>query len=451
MKHLQQFKSYFAQLLLKHHLLLLLLLGASAIIFEVLEHWGEADSVDIHYVREVLFFGLFYPLAVSLLLRLLLRTQEQQNYIIRQRALEQQLYQELITAPSWADLTHLIVNFPATIAPVSGASLLRYTHEHENAELELIADSWSNHHEIPSNFPTPILNSGCGLSEHRPDHDLHLFTRNITPWCSYCLPLWRHKRLVGLLHLHLPASHHLTFDQINLLNHLSPIIALSIDTTAPENPEFLQTAAAQTERTHVARQLHNTLGQNLSYLRLKLDQLTMNKPPPHLVDIWQDLERMRDTADEAYEQLKQTIHTLQPENQYHLTELLVSQAQTVAQTANFTLHTQLKGDPQPLPPLVHRKIIFVFREALTNIHRHAQAKQVELTVHWSQDNLTINLTDDGIGFIPAQSPAYGHFGILIMHQRAKEINGHLSIRSRPDQGTTIILHYPIPTLRIVQE
>jgi signal transduction histidine kinase len=449
MKRRQTHKNYFIQLLLGHPWLLLFFLGASTILFEIAEHWGESNPVDAHFVRETFFFGVIFPAAIVVLLRMLLRAQAQQHDMVRQQALGQQLHQELMAAQSWNDLVRLIVHFPQTVAPVVVVSLFRYMPEAQM--MERVAEWWLMDNQRQAVMPTAVPHTWCGVNHQVTGYTLHPCAPGQdqpTLLSGYCLPLCRHVRFVGSLYLYLrqaalPAGSEQAFttEQINLLNHLAPMIALAIDTMTPENPEILQATAARHERERIARQLHDTLAQSLSYLRLKLDQFTMDTSQIHMSAIYHDLARMRDIANEAYEQVRQTMVTLQSSRQDNLTDALLIRAHSMAEQAGFELNTQLYGVSLSLPSAVQRKILFIFQEALTNIYRHAQASTVTLSLTWSATDLVVSLIDNGIGFDVSHPPPYGHFGLLIMRQRAEEIQATLSVVSAVGQGTQITLHY----------
>jgi signal transduction histidine kinase len=92
---------------------------------------------------------------------------------------------------------------------------------------------------------------------------------------------------------------------------------------------------------------------------------------------------------------------------------------------------------------VQRKILLIMREAISNIEKHAQAKIVNLSLLWEEPDLIITLDDDGIGFDTDAILGFGHFGLQIMNQRIKEINGSIELVSSPGQGSKIILHCPL--------
>jgi two-component system, NarL family, nitrate/nitrite sensor histidine kinase NarX len=251
----------------------------------------------------------------------------------------------------------------------------------------------------------------------------------------------------------MPLSEQLSSDQISILNDLAPTIAHAIEAARHADRLDSHNLVIQNERERIARQLHDTLGQNLAYLRLKLDQMSTENALQEIDVVQQDLERMRDIAYQAHEQIRQTLVSLKPDGASNLNDLLLAQAQAVAEQAGFILHPHINGACVPLPSTIQRKIHAIFREALFNVEKHARADNVQLSILWedSTASLTVALEDDGIGFDPQQVPAEGHFGLLIMQQRAEEINARLTISTAPSQGTRVALHYILPQPALASE
>lgn len=442
-----RFRYYVASVLLEHRWLLLILLSASAFIFEILEHQNIDNPVDAHFVREVVFFGIIYPLAVGLLVSALLQAQRQRNFILRQQEIEQKLNRELMSASNWEELCNKIVNFPATVAPAMGVRL--FSVSEENNALNLEADWWLVEPLGRPALQSPTPLGCCGVVHHTLEQHPHLFLsgnyQSPSSLREYCLVLFKDHRWLGVMFLYMRSAEHLSSDQISILNNIAPTMASAIDTARLQNRLDMRTVAIQNERERIARQLHDTLGQNLAYLRLKLDQMSMQNTLSEITFIQQDLERMRDIAHEAHEQVRQTLVSLKSERGASLTDLLLAQAQAVAEQAGFMVHPHISGEIIALPSTTQRKIHAIFREALYNVQRHARANTVHLSIIWdiSDPSLTISLEDDGVGFEPDQAPAHGHFGLLIMQQRAEEIYGQLTITTAPSKGTRVVLRYPL--------
>jgi two-component system nitrate/nitrite sensor histidine kinase NarQ len=204
----------------------------------------------------------------------------------------------------------------------------------------------------------------------------------------------------------------------------------------------MRAEVTEAERRRIARELHDTLGQNLGYLRLRLDQLTGDDALQEVAAIQQELVRMRGIADEAYNQMRGTLATLHPSNSGDLGAALLAQVKLVGDRANFEVELTSEGKPRALSALTQHQVLYLFQEALTNVARHSQAQHVGINLTWGVDDLTVILSDDGQGFEANTLQPDGHFGLTIMQERAEEINGSLTITSRPRAGTEITLWLP---------
>lgn len=205
----------------------------------------------------------------------------------------------------------------------------------------------------------------------------------------------------------------------------------------------MHAAALEKERARIARDLHDSLGQSLGYLRLKLDGFTSPAGRPVPEYMRKDLIQMRDATNEAYELVRSMIATALPANSTNLATVLLAQARTVGNRSRFKVALASYGQPQPLTPVVQQQFLYVFTEALNNVAQHAGAQNVSIQLNWEPNRLTMTLTDDGCGFDPYSPPQHGHFGLTIMYERTADIGGNLSIKSERNQGTELTLRLPL--------
>jgi signal transduction histidine kinase len=431
------------QTLLENRWLFIVLLSAFAFIFESVEVFLRLEPIDAQYYREVIFFVFIYPIFVGWLLSVLLRVQNERNEAIQQ----QKFIEDMLAVPSWDVLLETITSIPRRIAPVVAVGL--YLQSGENEEYKLAAE-WSLLHP-DARFSLKGMNptKTCGVGEQHPETELHAFDNNEyntdnTSLRGYCLPLFHAGRLLGLMHLYTLRKDHLTPEQIRVFNRLAASISSTVESTTPQDAESVRIAVARLERERIARLLHDTLGQSLSYLRSVLEQFNMDDIYSRITSIQHDLDRMRDISNDAYEQIRQTLRSLQPQYEGNLSETLHAMASKTAERAGFELQYRVRGtNRQLLPADVQRKILLILREAISNIEQHAQAKVVNLSLLWEEPDLIITLEDDGIGFEPDAEPGIGHFGIQIMKQRIGEIDGTIELASAPGQGSKVILHCPL--------
>jgi signal transduction histidine kinase len=232
-----------------------------------------------------------------------------------------------------------------------------------------------------------------------------------------------------------------------MFNRLSVSISSTIESATPQDPESVRLAVTRLERERIARLLHDTLGQSLSYLRSVLEQFNMEELYSRITSIQHDLDRMRDISNDAYEQIRQTLRSLQPQYEGNLSDMLHLIASKTAERAGFELQYRVRGTKrQLLPADVQRKILLILREAMNNVEQHAQAKVVNLSLLWEEPDLVITLEDDGIGFDPNDVSGFGHFGIQIMKQRIQEVSGSIEVISAPGQGSKIVLRCPLTVM-----
>ncbi len=87
--------------------------------------------------------------------------------------------------------------------------------------------------------------------------------------------------------------------------------------------------------------------------------------------------------------------------------------------------------------------MYIYREALTNVRRYANAKKVRVQLEYVNEMLQIVVSDDGRGFDPNLSKSDHHLGLAVMQARMERVGGTLSIETAPGAGTRVIAHIPI--------
>jgi PAS domain S-box-containing protein len=202
-------------------------------------------------------------------------------------------------------------------------------------------------------------------------------------------------------------------------------------------------AALEKERSRIARDLHDSLGQSLGYLRLKLDEFSMEEMPYTLAQIRPQLGQMRDVANEVYEMVRSMLAAARPSNSNALNAVLQAQARSMGNRARFKVEFSSTGKPHTLPPIVQQQVLFICQETLNNVEKHAEATNVKIELFWNAEGLDIAIADDGLGFDTDVAVESGHYGLTIMQERVAEINGRLSVVSALQQGTIIKLHVPV--------
>ena len=205
--------------------------------------------------------------------------------------------------------------------------------------------------------------------------------------------------------------------------------------------EKLLTEMIHTMQLDIARDLHDTLGQNISFLRMKLDYLAEKKIRKQL-EMQAEVRAMARAANESYDLMRGTLAVLQSESSTDLFRLFTRYAEQIEERNGFQIKSCTQGEPGFISVRRMRQLFYVFREVLSNIEKHAGASEVCMEMTWNQDGLHLAVSDNGCGYDPAKVHYGGHYGLKFMRERVELLNGSLSIQSAPGEGTRIRLQVP---------
>ena len=181
--------------------------------------------------------------------------------------------------------------------------------------------------------------------------------------------------------------------------------------------EALLTKSMHTLQLEMARDLHDTIGQNIGYLRMKLDYLSEAQYNNSQLDLHSEFLNMLNVANESYNLVRGTLQILQSGGLVNPISLFTQYASQVEQRSPFNVKVSTQGEAKPLSPNQIRQIFFVFREALSNIEKHAKASEVSVDLEWKNDQFTMDIIDNGIGFSPQDIQYNNHYGLQFMQER----------------------------------
>ena len=205
--------------------------------------------------------------------------------------------------------------------------------------------------------------------------------------------------------------------------------------------ELILTQTIRTIQTDIARDLHDTLGQNISFLRMNLAHLSeIQWSDP--TNIKNQIQNMTQVADESYELIRAMLAFLHRGDSVDPLSLFTRYAEQVAERSSFQSEITSQGHPRPLSTLQIRQLFYIFREALSNIEKYASAGQVLADFIWEEDALKLVISDDGRGFDPDAVQTTGHYGLKFMRERAELLKGFFFVQSAPGQGTVITVGVP---------
>jgi signal transduction histidine kinase len=204
------------------------------------------------------------------------------------------------------------------------------------------------------------------------------------------------------------------------------------------------------ERTRIARELHDTLLQSFQGLILRFQAAT-NLLPERPLEAKQRFESAIDQAAQAVTEGRDAVQELRSSTVETndlamaisaLGEQLAAHG-TIADSALFRM--AVEGTPRNLHPILRDEVYRIAGETLRNAFRHAQARQIEVEIHYDAQQFRLRVRDDGKGIDPeilGEDPRPGHFGLHGMRERAKIVGGQLDVWSEVDSGTEIELSIP---------
>ena len=298
-------------------------------------------------------------------------------------------------------------------------------------------------HRIARNGPIPPMcqTENCGLCLGNGRTRIlgkaeHGGTSNILS-----VPVGDQKNNNGVLLVAVQPDKKLESWQIQLLETLGKHIGISVDVTRSVTQR--RRLALLEERSVMARELHDSLAQSLTYLKIQVTRLSMltHSGGVELSSKVEDaLSELKEGLDTAYRQLRELLTTfrLQIDGQ----GLGPAMANTVdefnarGETA-ILLDNQLKTSPFSVNEEIH--VLQIVREALSNVIHHSKATEARVSLGCDADkSIRVCVEDNGIG-IPQKTERTHHYGLAIMCERTNSLHGDLQIKQQDHGGTRVCL------------
>jgi signal transduction histidine kinase len=205
-------------------------------------------------------------------------------------------------------------------------------------------------------------------------------------------------------------------------------------------------AAQEEERTRLARELHDSIGQSLTAIIMTTGAIE-NSLPPGFFNTKAKLTTVRAIAAQALQDLRNLIYDLRPEalDTLGLVPALRSQVEKYLEPAGVRVEYRVVGLKGGLPADIEIAIFRVVQEAITNIARHAQATAAHILLTRKTDRLIVRIEDNGVGFDSGQlmNGDIQAWGLRGMKERITLLGGEFYIGSKPGSGTLILAEVPM--------
>ncbi|MFJ5288016.1 sensor histidine kinase [Streptomyces sp. NPDC088348] len=204
-------------------------------------------------------------------------------------------------------------------------------------------------------------------------------------------------------------------------------------------------AGVADERRRLAAEIHDTIAQGLAGIITQLQVVSVTRTPDTARE---HLARAQELARHSLGEARRSVQNLSPvaladaSLPEALKELVAAWSATAGVRAGFTV----TGTVEPLHDEVEATLLRIAQEALANTARHAGASRVGVTLSYMDDEMTLDVRDDGRGFDPLALPprsAEGGFGLGGMRARAERIVGTVAVESEPGHGTAVSARVPL--------
>jgi signal transduction histidine kinase len=198
------------------------------------------------------------------------------------------------------------------------------------------------------------------------------------------------------------------------------------------------------ERQRMAREIHDTIAQGLTGVITQLEAADHAKD--RTVDRDRHIENAKRLARESLAEARRSVEASMPAalESGTLPDALAVVARDWSELTGIPVDVKVTGEVTSLHPEIEVALLRIGQEALTNVAKHAGATRAGLTLSFMGDVVTLDVRDDGVGFIvPDRGPADGtSFGLTGMRQRVARVAGSLAIESEPGGGTAISARVP---------
>jgi two-component system nitrate/nitrite sensor histidine kinase NarX len=258
------------------------------------------------------------------------------------------------------------------------------------------------------------------------------------------VPMWYHGDVLGFYHLYIdkPGIYDGREDVLDILNTIGSHLGMAV--AKQRSDSEARRLSIVEERTSLAHELHDSLAQTLASLRFQVRMLeeTLQGAGASSTAL-QEAARIHNGLDEAHDELRELINSFRaPLDQRGLVTALGKLVERFNQETGIAAFFQPDCLKTDLDTNQEMQALRIVQESLANVRKHAQAHTVRVLLRCrGPDTYLILVEDDGIGFegaAPKGNPGE-HIGLSIMEERARRIDGELSIESEPGEGTRVEL------------
>ena len=270
-----------------------------------------------------------------------------------------------------------------------------------------------------------FLATRSGKGVHVDDELLWRANGTSFPAEYWCYPQWRGKEVVGAVVAFLDITQ----------RKLGEAALASVSGKLIE--------AQEQERSRIARELHDDIGQRLALLAIELEQLQQS--PRKLPDVRRRIGEMQKQATELAADIQSLSHELHSSRLQYLgiTAAMRGFCKEFSDQQKVEIDFEANDLPAPLSPDISLCFFRVLQEALHNAAKHSGVRQFEVRLWGTPDEIHLTVSDSGSGFDTEAAKASPGLGLISMEERLRLLKGNLVIEAHPQRGTTVHASVPL--------
>ena len=259
-----------------------------------------------------------------------------------------------------------------------------------------------------------------------------------------CVPLYAaHGKKLGVMNVAGSQWLELTASDLQLLYTIGDLLSITIE-RARHFARSLEIGAAE-ERNRLAREIHDTLAQNLAAITLQMETAdALLEAGAQKEQVWTAVRKALALSQAGLQEARRSVMDLRavPLEGRSLAEALSALLQEFEVHSGVKTILDLVGADLPLPPRVEIGIYRIAQEVLANVEQHAAAAMVKFSLVARSEGLVLAMEDNGRGFLPNDIPS-GHYGLIGINERVHLLGGQFDLQSSPGSGTRIRIWIPL--------
>ena len=214
----------------------------------------------------------------------------------------------------------------------------------------------------------------------------------------------------------------------------------------------LQHGAVLEERNRIARELHDTLEQELAGITMQLDLASdCFQQAPRVAH--QALETARGMSRHSMIEARRSVWDLRCQllEDGSLVSAISRVVEQLVSRSKTRIDVRIAGEPVRLPAAAEMNLLRIAQEAVANAVKHGAACHIRVDLEYGRDDVRLAIWDDGRGFDPERASSTGHFGLLDMRERAQSLGSSLEVHSDVEKGTRVAVIVPLKKQQLVDE